>query len=113
MGLILCSKHGQSGFAARISKGVCDRLKAGTLTADDQLRLFTIRIFLDGEPYIDIRYLLEANEAKQLNLPELVDVTTDEECDAYLSRLPELGGICVRCLDDYKRKYGMSLLNFF
>jgi len=61
---------------------------------------------------MDEKFLLEENEAKKLCLPEFVSVTTEAEYDAYFDRLPELGGMCTRCLDDYKNKYGVSLLNF-
>lgn len=112
MGLILCSKHGESGFTSRISKKVCDNITAETLRTDEEVRIFTINVLVDPETSMEEKYLLYADEAEILNLPRSVTVTTEEEYDIYHKLLPKMGGMCAKCLREYKERYGLSLMDF-
>jgi hypothetical protein len=115
MGLIVCQKHGESGFCMRFSKRVIYAIESNCALTDDALSLFHITYIddEDGEELYTETYLLLEEEFAAMNLPRCVSADTDDLCDAYNNALPELSGICSECFQEYKDRHGLKMLGFF
>ena len=62
MGLINCSKHGDSGFAQRISVSICEKIRNDLPVKNGDLKIISIDLY-DGDEYLSTnRYLITENE---------------------------------------------------
>lgn len=114
MGLIICPKHGESGFCMRFSKRVIDSIERDCALVDDELSLFHITYIddEDSEELFTETFLLLKEEMFAMGLPQCVSADTEELCDEYNRALPELSGICFKCFTEYKRRHGIEMLGF-
>jgi len=114
MGLIICPIHGDSGFSIRFSKKIIDAINSNKKLNADELNIFKIVLIDDddGEILSEEEYLLLNSESLHMNLPNEVKADSEETYDFFYSKLPTLDGICFNCLQDYKKKYNISLLDF-
>ena len=114
MGLIICPTHGESGFSMRFSKKVIDSINADKVLRDNDLTIFRITLLddEDGEILFSEDYLLFYTEFLSMKVPNEVEVDSEADYDFFYSKLPELDGICFGCLQDYKRRHNLPLLEF-
>ncbi len=112
MGVIICSKHGESGFTQRISRSICDLIDSDTPISDENLSIVSLNMYDDGEFLGTNSYLISRDELDQAGVSEQNDVTTEEQYDAILDKLPEMSGVCYDCLEEYKVRHHIELLSF-
>ena len=114
MSLIICPKHGESGFCMRFSKSIIDAIESDYPLTNNDVTLFNIKLLddEDGEELYTESYLLLKSEFYKMNVPNLVSVDKEEQYDAYKEIMPELGGICYQCFSEYKNRHNTNLLNF-
>lgn len=114
MGIIICPIHGESGFSMRFSKRIIDAIKLDVPLQDDVLKIFKINLFgdEDNEFLVSEEYLLLHSEFSDMNVPDEVDVNSEDAYDVFYSKLPALGGICFECLQAYKMRHNLLLLGF-
>lgn len=112
MGMIECKKHGLSGFSSKISKNISDKILNDIDILDNELIIITLDIYDNNEYLYTEKYLIESKESKNNNIQCEMVVRNEDESDNFSKLLPELGGICFKCMNEYKEKHKVNLLNF-
>lgn len=114
MPLIICPKHGESGFTKRFSKKVVEVINSDLPIHDEQLGIFRI-VAIDSDDDQELfteEYLLLQQELTAMGVPDCVQTSSEDRYDFYLSLLPELSGICASCFKEYKNRHGTDMLGF-
>lgn len=111
MSIIICKKHGESGFAQRISKEIVLKINAD-IPLDDDVKLIQINLY-DGDDFLQSEsFLVTGLCFEKINAGAVVNVNTEDEYDRFYKQLPEMGGVCFQCLQEYRKKHGVDLLDF-
>lgn len=101
MGLIICEKHGESGFTDRVSKEVASYVYNGMPVKESDLKVVVIEMY-DGDEFLGAnKYLLTKEEFKRSGIPEVSAVDEESTYDAIKRKLPKMEGACSSCLNDF------------
>ena len=112
MGVILCKKHGESGFTQRISHNVAKKFRDDIPLSDENLRVVKIKMYDEGDFLGTDAYLISQTEFEQSGLSTINEAHSEDEYDSIMSKLPEMTGICFDCLQEYKAKHHLTLHSF-
>ena len=112
MGVILCTKHGDSEFTQRISHNVAKKFRDDIPVSDENLRVVKTKMY-DGCDFLgtDV-YLISQTEFDRSVLSTINKSHSEDECDSFISELPEMSGICFDGLQKYKAKHHLTLHSF-
>ncbi|WP_250463905.1 hypothetical protein [Microbulbifer litoralis] len=101
MGLIICGKHGESGFTDRVSKEVASCIDDGTPLKESDLKVVVIRMYDEDEFLGTNKYLLTEKEFKKSGIPEVSVVDKESTYDVIKDKLPRMEGACSSCLNNF------------
>jgi hypothetical protein len=105
MSLIICSKHGETGFMPFVSKELSDEMLQGKKFSSDDLAHVEV-VFIDeedGEVMHKIRYVMTNDCFSRINAQARYEIRTDEDernLDSIFDSVMKGGGICGKCFRD-------------
>lgn len=106
MGLIICERHGESGFMPHISKALSDYVLNGIVL--DGSKITHIDVVLmdedDGKHMFSITYWMTQDCFVSLSAKRRYEIESDEdenEFDALFDPVMRGGGLCGNCFEEY------------
>lgn len=108
MGLIICDKHGESGFTPSVSRKLSNMILADEIVDKAQIVILDFIFYEENEVLgIDEFYLLVDELPLNFSTDKAIEIRTDED-EAQLNTLfteefPR-GGCCVKCFNEYLEK---------
>jgi len=109
MGLIVCDKHGETGFMPFVSKEFAEIILASKFLANEDVKFVEV-IFIDeddGEEFQRLQYWMSSKCFESLGLEESYIIQSDEDeekLDRIFNPIMKGGGICGKCFESYVEK---------
>ncbi|SMF14119.1 hypothetical protein SAMN02745866_00908 [Alteromonadaceae bacterium Bs31] len=106
MGLIICDKHGETGFMPFVSKELAEKIIANEPLGNKGIKFVEV-IFIDeddGEEFQQLHYWMSQKCFDSLSPKESYVIQSDEdevELDKIFDPIMKGGGICGRCFENY------------
>jgi hypothetical protein len=106
MGLIICEKHGETGFISHVSKELSLGISAGNKFSHDKVTYIDVILVddEDGEVLSKIRYWMTQDCFKSLSALKKYTTLTEEDeekVDRILIPIMQGGGCCGKCFDEH------------
>lgn len=113
MGLIICGKHGESGFNPHVSKELVDKIQGGVIVNSLDIAFVDIKFIDedDGKEMFDIRYWMTTECFKSLSATKKYLIISDDDekkLDEIFNVVMKGGGMCVKCFKEYLSAIGYS-----
>ncbi|MBC6906666.1 hypothetical protein DWB84_14530 [Saccharophagus sp. K07] len=105
MGLIVCSKHGETGFMPFVSKELSDEMLKGKRFSSSHLAQVEVVLIdeEDGEVMHTMYYLMTKDCFFRINAKSRYEIRTDDDeknLDSIFDPVMKGGGICGECFRD-------------
>ncbi len=110
MGLIICDKHGETGFMPLVSKELAETILANKSLGNKGVKFVEV-IFIDeddGEEFQRLRYWMSQKCFDNLNAKKSYIIQSDEDeikLDKIFDPIMKGGGICGRCFEEYMESH--------
>ena len=106
MGMILCERHGMSGFHPDISKELSDTIRKNIVLDYSEISFVNVLFYdeSDGELMFDIRYWMTKICIESLSALPRYEVWSDEDekgLGSIFDSVMKHGGACVNCFEEY------------
>lgn len=111
MGLIVCDKHGESGFNPHISKELVDKILGSVIVSPLDIVFVDIKFVNEdnGEYMFDIRYCMTRECFYSLSASRKYLIVSDDDeknLDKIFCGVMKDGGMCVKCFKEYLSEVG-------